>query len=662
MDHESVPKPQYSEKEGLTMLSAVVRNVSKKYGMRVELQPEGSGTYFDWANVYVGIDRRDFRRDPEAWLGAAAHEGRHIDKTRFQAIPEADRNDPRFNQLLQTLEDLRMNFGLDKDYPGAGNWLRVYYQDVTNQGERLNIETIAEQSTDGLGFMPRSAEFTIALQRSWAFGDYGIPMHPDTQKALDETKEWVDKYKFNDVSTDAPETEKMQAQYDNYTIVKKNIWPKYTELLQKDKEDIEVLYFIKYLASPEGKLDSQLIDSELTEEERAEYKVLIEKMETYLEQRKKDEEYKKQQESNTKTSLVVDPSEISPGLRKKLKKTGQEISEKKMEEMKKEAEKLLKDLEDAFIKYLRPKLQDPLFFETNLEAEERAAIEAAFRSGKAQAQAGSESGNSEAVKGITKYQIYHSEVAKQVDELALELDDFFIPNKFPRWRKGFSDGPRTNMTEAMQFDVNRQNYNKLYERKTIPQKVDAGFSIDLDKSGSMRHPDPEANIKQGEKFENAKKAIIVFAETLDRVSIPFEIVAYPEIVGSDEHGFPVMGILVIKDFREPYTQEVKKKIIDMIADGGNTPTGMSIEETSKRIDSYGITSATIINITDGDPDDEVVEKIRETESGGKVVVGLGIGNGISQDSIEGVYTHGKLVKNIKDLPKEVMGILRNAFL
>ncbi len=252
-----------------------------------------------------------------------------------------------------------------------------------------------------------------------------------------------------------------------------------------------------------------------------------------------------------------------------------------------------------------------------------------------------------------------SEQAKVIDELYQLIEGFFQKKKHPRWRKGFSAGSRLDLGVAMQYEADPRNYTRLWERKTIPEKYDYRFTFLNDQSGSMR---------EGNKAENDLIAKATVVEVLAGIGIPCEILGFTDSFKDN--------IRKYKSFNEDLNEEreqLTKKMSKIISEGGGrTPTG---EATKIASESLALERQNTKNhahflfvITDGEPTDCDLESLKElnkrlSKENEQVIIGMGIGDGISEENLKTAYEDGKYVyaKNPEEFPKKMAALLEAIF-
>jgi len=220
----------------------------------------------------------------------------------------------------------------------------------------------------------------------------------------------------------------------------------------------------------------------------------------------------------------------------------------------------------------------------------------------------------------------------------------------------------------MQYEADPRNYTRLWEKKTIPEKYDYRFTLLNDQSGSMR---------EGNKAENDLIAKAMVTEVLTALGIPCEVLGYTD--GFDNDGFDNDGfdnvVKKYKSFDDDLNEERERlmpelsKIIE--EGGGRTPTlkATEIASASLALQERTRTSAHfLITITDGQPTDGSIEELqslvkRLSEENDQVIIGMGIGKGISEENLKLAYGEDRYVyaRNPEEFPKKMAALIEAIF-
>lgn len=641
-------------------LQALGQTIGNDPELKVEIGQAGGQNYCDWRNKRIGINPIDLERHEDEWRGIIGHESMHHRVTRWDFIPKRIMQDLGFNGLLQSIEDIRIKRANEAMFPGAAEWETKALKGETREGGRLDHKTLVRRVTGKLGYLPKQTEFCVELRKRWALGLVDTEPSSSVKVALEATQRIIDQAVNNIPRRDSDEAEVLQKSKEVYVLTRRKIWREYQKLVELDRENEELRQLFLYLSSEEGQSDLELIKLDLEDEEKGELTKILGQV--------KEEIVTQEVEVPVQSYRAgfIEFDSISPGLRTKLLKAKQEIGERKQQEIEKKTEENLKGAEDLVVESLRSQLTNPAEQETHAEHEKRLLLvqmkTVSEEEARQQLEKVRQRMYEEIEKGKSAYDKAYQEVAPLVDRLVHELEKVLEPHKFPRWKKGYATGGKIGLAEAMQFEADPRQYSRLWEKKTLPQRRGYRFTLLIDLSGSM---------KDGNKIEETFKTTVLFAETLDRIGVPFEILGY-HVLPIDEAG---QKDYVFKAFDEPYTSAVRERVGDMPSEpfsnrAAHTDTGPALLWASERLKRHGGTENFLINLTDGDPwlsgsykykpeyqIDEVVSNIREGSD--QLLIGLGIGRGIPEDTIEEHYPKGKVLPDVHQLSTEIAGLLED---
>ncbi|MEN0063733.1 MAG: hypothetical protein AAGA48_16390 [Myxococcota bacterium] len=120
----------------------------------------------------------------------------------------------------------------------------------------------------------------------------------------------------------------------------------------------------------------------------------------------------------------------------------------------------------------------------------------------------------------SNYDLAYAEVADQVEQLVQHLDEILRPQQRLRQRAGYPTGRRVDLKRLMTFEADPRRYDELWVRTTIPDRRNAAIGLLVDLSGSM----------QGEKAQSALKGSILLAETLHRLQVTFGVYGFQDVL------------------------------------------------------------------------------------------------------------------------------------
>lgn len=372
----------------------------------------------------------------------------------------------------------------------------------------------------------------------------------------------------------------------------KNLEKEVTDVKGPKKKDLE------------KKIEKKKKEASEQKEEQKDLKDRIEQLKESLES----------QEGPDQSKPESDPfpeQELSQKTREEIEKAFRGLSKEKREELKEMARKELEKFEDEINKELQGKLNEDNPESHQERNEKREYAERSFDNFKRQER------ERERIErqleklrkeGRTEYDEAYEEVADIINALYNRLKSFFIPERHPKWRKGYPTGQRIDLDKAMQAEADIKNLDKLWERKTIPRKFDYRFSILVDLSGSMN---------DDRKIEETFKGVVVLAEVLEKLGIQYRISGFNE------------GSAVFKEWKDKLDAKKRDNLATMKNSAyGDTFTGQATRKTfDDFLENLGKDNF-LITMTDGrarNPEslDRELERIKK--DGRVKLVGIGLG-------------------------------------
>jgi len=336
---------------------------------------------------------------------------------------------------------------------------------------------------------------------------------------------------------------------------------------------------------------------------------------------------------------------LSEKTKQELEKLFNKLPRQKREELKDKAQKQLEYFEDTINKGLEGKLNEDKP-ESHRERREREAREREVKKEREKVKRERERAEKERKEiekkleqlrreKMTEYDKAYEEVADIINSLYIRLKKFFLPERHPKWQKGYPTGSRLDLEKAMQAEADPRYLEKIWERKTIPHKLDYRFSILVDLSGSMK----------GKKIEETFKGLVVLAEVLEKLGIQYEIIGF-----QDE-------IIPYKDFKERLTKEVRERLSIAKREPYNNGVhnqadwnsdGYCLKEAYKRLLQNLGKNNFLIVLSDGipEPDDKHsgpeydLDKIVKEIIQEKRVKLIGIGLGSGTEHVKKYYPRG----------------------
>jgi hypothetical protein len=226
-------------------------------------------------------------------------------------------------------------------------------------------------------------------------------------------------------------------------------------------------------------------------------------------------------------------------------------------------------------------------------------------------------------------------VASQLHHLTTVLEDLLRPRRRLHETAGFRSGHRLDLRLVMAFEADPRLWDKLWRRKSIPDRHQTVVSLLVDLSGSMHGP----------KTDAAQAGTVLMAEALHRLQIPFAINGFQD------------RLIHFADFHEGLTERVRTAVGEMALEvagrrpgGNNTPSynddGPCLREAAEQLLSAPADDRILIVVSDGMPAGR-----RSTEQDLRNVVRLlvreprlrliGVGIGPDTDHVRDFYPHSR---------------------
>jgi len=402
------------------------------------------------------------------------------------------------------------------------------------------------------------------------------------------------------------------------------------EQLEKEIQDLE-----EKVKSTQGKEKEEL--------ERQIQKKKIEKLEQEMKQQQAEKELKDIQDAldniQSGEEMPYPEDKLSEKTKQELEKLFNKLPRQKREELKDKARKQLEDFEDTINKELGGKLNKDKP-ESHKERRERETREKEAEKNRLEAEKERERVEKERkeIKEIekkleelrrekmTEYDKAYEEVADIINSLYVRLKKFFLPERHPKWKKGYPTGSRLDLEKAMQAEADPRYLEKIWERKTIPHKLDYRFSVLVDLSGSM----------MGEKIEETFKGVVVLIEVLERLGIQYEIIGFSD------------SSKIFKGWKEKLSKELRDKLSGMKTwGGGGTATTEATQKAYQELLKNLGKDNFLITLTDGQPNNaeslkKELEKIVKEKKVKLVGIGLGPNTEFVQDFYKAAFSLEKL--------------------
>jgi len=243
----------------------------------------------------------------------------------------------------------------------------------------------------------------------------------------------------------------------------------------------------------------------------------------------------------------------------------------------------------------------------------------------------------------SSYDKYVYDTAEFSSELSGELKNVMHEHERPKFTGPFRTGKKLNLKRAMQseakYEITGEFDDEIWDRRTRPTKIDHLFVFVLDESGSMR---------DSNKWENAKKGLVLCQEALDELDINFGVVGFSDT--------PQIHKNLEDKFDESFRDNEMNSIDASPSGGTNDADAVQVALEMLRIQDPQ-KQKTVIVITDGEGKKEEMKKlVGEAEEAGIKIIGVGIGDGT--EAVEDVFKYKVKVNNLAQLPAKLAEIIR----
>lgn len=654
----------------------------------------------------------------------AAHEGAHraITRTMEQVALKPKQEREKYAEKIgwgftrNALEDPAVNNWVGGLYQRTAKILdKNYEQQFEKDGSVMSTPQV-QSLMDTLGYVPNFVKYGSEIMRYWHKKEYSKNLPEGLKEALKNTQGVAHAY-WEEIPYIYPNEKDILAKAKTrWQIYEKGIWPQVQKLIKDDLIDEKLKQYLKdqlqkgtdqmekekqkerqqegegsqggQVGKPqagEGQENIEDLMDQFGFDEKEKQEMRDKIKETEKRQKNNQEKLKEKLEKGeisqeefdkateeSRENMPIDMKSMSESAKNKIEEKLKTESKEKRDQVEKAAQKSLEKAEEEANKILKGKIgQKEESHKERGERREKESEEAKKQSqeiaekleerkkerekfGKWQKEREGERNDWE--KAVSKQ-------AKTIDELHQLIEGFFQKKKRPSWKKGFSAGGRLDLGAAMQYEADPRNYTRLWEKKTIPEKYDYRFTLLNDQSGSMR---------EGNKAENDLIAKAIVAEVLAGIGIPFEIFGFTTSYKNN--------IKKYKSFNEDLNEErerLMKELSKIISEGGgSTPTytATQIASESLALERQNTKNHAhfLFVISDGnpfdDPQDSSIEGLKElnerlSKENEQVIIGMGIGNGISEENLKTAYGEDKYVhaKNPKEFPKKMAALLEAIF-
>jgi len=226
-------------------------------------------------------------------------------------------------------------------------------------------------------------------------------------------------------------------------------------------------------------------------------------------------------------------------------------------------------------------------------------------------------------------------VDELTDQLARELDKLSRSH----WVPGFPSGARLDARVAMQMEADPSWYVALWQRKSLPRRIDPAFVLVLDRSGSMH----------GDTMERAFEGLVLLVEVCRRLSIPADVWSF-----ANDHKLE-------HSWDQGLGPEVRRQLgrLPQRCDGGTSMDG-ALEALRHRLPLLPHRDRVLLVLGDGQPNDVTATRrvLRDLHGDGVACIGLGIGSGTRD--MQGLFQDGLFAVPVERVARSLAQIIRAA--
>ena len=588
--------------------------------------------------------------DMDELLFILGHEGGHRAIT--CGLNEIGLRQDKINELARKIgffygdnavEDPADNNWVRNIFPGIGNSMKKFY-DKQTKAENIPVgveHPDVQRAIAVLGYIPRFAWFGGEIIRYWWEKRFSKGLSPEIRTGLEKVKKYLPKI-FNTIPQGRKtRKEAIKKRRERFIEYYENVWPELEKLVKMDIDDEAINQMIKKM---EDEIARQLEED------------LKKELKTHREQGQRP--IKQEQ-----PKLPFSPLEnLSPRLKKKLKRIFDNLSNEEKKKLKKIAKEKLGDLEDKLNDNLEgrlnkdnPKPHWKIRDEDDKKNEEgkRKKSEKIIRGAYERAKEGFRK-ELEKRKGMSDWERTRLEVKPIIDKLYQKLKRVLEPLE-GEWEGGYISGSKMDLRKAVRAKIRPELKMKMWEKRRRLEELKYRFSILVDLSASMLESDAA-------KLRESFKACVILSEVFNKFKIPFEIVGFSTTFSND--------IKIYKSFKDKLRNkrdDVSKILTDA---GGYTPTSTVTKVSTERLLKSRIPEENkiMITLTDGKPNrppniDDPVERrktqeaIHEAEKKGINMIGIGIGPKANIYFVKDFYRASLIVEDINKLAETIAKLL-----
>jgi hypothetical protein len=258
---------------------------------------------------------------------------------------------------------------------------------------------------------------------------------------------------------------------------------------------------------------------------------------------------------------------------------------------------------------------------------------------------------------LSEYDKAQARVAPQIERLTRHIAEILQPVQRLREGRGFPSGHKLDLRRLMTYEADPRIYNKLWLRKTIPQRRRAVVSLLVDLSGSM----------QGPKTDAALAGTVLLAECLYRLSVPFAVNGFQDVLVP----FCDFGAGLGPDVRFAIGQ-LPLEVEGRRPNGNNVPRynddGPCLLEAAEGLLARREEDRLLIVVSDGLPEgrrsneSDLRQAVQQLRSLGRDLTLVGIGLGPQTDHVSNFYPESIANVPVECLADEIGALLQRVLL
>lgn len=256
---------------------------------------------------------------------------------------------------------------------------------------------------------------------------------------------------------------------------------------------------------------------------------------------------------------------------------------------------------------------------------------------------------------LKRYHEIVSEISDQIGAFRRALDENILQTR-PGWSIGcYATGGKVSLPAVMSGESDPRRRDRIWRRRVIPQKKSLAVSILVDLSGSMR----------GSKIEYATRGIILLTETLRLLGFPFAV------TGFQDETIPFITFdQPITECALATLTDMPLETCDRRPDGHNchefNDDGPCLAETASTLQAMHADCRWLIVISDGEPagrrsdGHDLHNAIRDINAMRPPVTLVGIGLGSGTDHVKSFYPLSESNVDVEHLSAVLGDLLRQA--